>query len=142
MARTISRRGVLQTAAALGTLGYGGHTQAGGTQQAAAQSMHQASRSMTTYIGTATSRIDGHAKVTGAAKYAGEYNTPGLAHASIVAARIAKGRIAQIDAVEALSVEGVIDVLTHRNRPRMASADSAYKDDVAPESGSPYRPLS
>ena len=41
---------------------------------------------------------------------------------------------------EALSVEGVIDVLTHQNRPRMASADSAYKDDVAPE-GSPFRPL-
>jgi xanthine dehydrogenase YagR molybdenum-binding subunit len=28
-----------------------------------------------TYIGTPTSRIDGHAKVTGAAKYAGEHNT-------------------------------------------------------------------
>ena len=27
---------------------------------------------MPTYIGTATSRVDGHAKVTGAAKYAGE----------------------------------------------------------------------
>jgi xanthine dehydrogenase YagR molybdenum-binding subunit len=29
---------------------------------------------MTTYIGTATSRIDGRAKVTGEAKYAGEFN--------------------------------------------------------------------
>ena len=35
---------------------------------------------MTSYIGTATSRIDGRAKVTGAAKYAGEFNTVGLAH--------------------------------------------------------------
>ena len=35
---------------------------------------------MTTYIGTATSRVDGRAKVTGAAKYAGEFNTAGLAH--------------------------------------------------------------
>jgi xanthine dehydrogenase YagR molybdenum-binding subunit len=95
---------------------------------------------MTTYIGTATSRVDGSAKVTGAAKYAGEFNTTGLAHACVVASTIAKGRIARIDASEALSVEGVIDVLTHQKRPRMASADSAYKDDVAPE-GSPYRPL-
>ena len=39
-----------------------------------------------------------------------------------------------------MRVEGVIDVLTHQNRPPMASADSAYKDDVAPE-GSPFRPL-
>src|SRR5882724_5444893 len=95
---------------------------------------------MTIYIGTATSRVDGRAKVTGAARYAGEFNTTGLAHASVVTSTIAKGRIARIDASEALSVEGVIDVLTHENRPRMASADSAYKDDVAPE-GSPFRPL-
>ena len=95
---------------------------------------------MTTYIGTATSRVDGRAKVTGAAKYAGEFNTPGLAHASVVTSTIAKGRIARIDASEALSVEGVIDVLTHQNRPPMASDDSAYKDEVAPE-GSPFRPL-
>jgi xanthine dehydrogenase YagR molybdenum-binding subunit len=95
---------------------------------------------MTTYIGTPTSRVDGPAKVTGAAKYAGEFSAAGLVHASVVASTIAKGRIARIDAGEALSVEGVIDVLTHRNRPHMASDDGAYKDDVAPE-GSPFRPL-
>jgi xanthine dehydrogenase YagR molybdenum-binding subunit len=95
---------------------------------------------MTTYIGTATSRVDGRAKVTGTAKYAGEFNTTGLAHASVVTSAIAKGRIARIDASEALSVNGVIDVLTHQNRPFMASADSAYKDDLAPE-GAPFRPL-
>ena len=95
---------------------------------------------MTTYIGTATSRVDGRAKVTGAAKYAGEFNTAGLAYASVVTSTIAKGRIARIDASEALSVEGVIDVLTHQHRPPMASVDSAYKDDVAPE-GSPFRPF-
>src|SRR4051794_29465627 len=95
---------------------------------------------MTTYIGTATSRVDGRAKVTGAAKYAGEFNAAGLVHASLVTSRIAKGRIARIDASDALSVEGVIDVLTHQNRPTMPSEDSAYKDDVAPK-GSPYRPL-
>jgi xanthine dehydrogenase YagR molybdenum-binding subunit len=95
---------------------------------------------MTTYIGTATSRVDGRAKVTGAAKYAGEFNTTGLAHASAVTSTIAKGRIARIDASEALAVKGVVDVLTHQNRPPMPSEDSAYKDDVAPE-GSPFRPL-
>ncbi len=58
---------------------------------------------MKTYIGTATSRVDGRAKVTGAAKYAGEFITAGLAHASVVTSTIAKGRIARIDASEALS---------------------------------------
>src|ERR1700747_139603 len=95
---------------------------------------------MTTYIGTATSRVDGRAKVTGAAKYAAEFNTPGLAHASVVTSTIAKGRIARVDASEALSVDGVIDVLTHQNRPSMANVDSAYADEVAPQR-SPHRPL-
>ena len=95
----------------------------------------------TSYIGTATSRVDGRAKVTGAAKYAGEYNAAGLAHAYVVASTIPRGRIARIDASEALRVEGVLDVLTHLNRPPMPDNDGAYKDDVAPETGSPFRPL-
>ena len=36
--------------------------------------------------------------------------------------------------------KGVLGVLTHENRPRMADNDKAYKDDAAP-SGSPFRPL-
>jgi xanthine dehydrogenase YagR molybdenum-binding subunit len=93
------------------------------------------------YVGTPTSRIDGHAKVTGAAKYAGEHAVDGLAYAAVVTSTIPKGRIARIDTSEALRVEGVLDILTHENRPPMASAASAYKDDVAPEQGSPFRPL-
>ena len=80
---------------------------------------------MQTYIGTPTSRIDGPDKVTGAAKYAGEFNVPGLAYGSVVTSTIAKGRIRRIDTSDALRVEGVIEVLTHENRPPMASADSA-----------------
>jgi len=95
---------------------------------------------MAPYIGTATSRVDGIAKVTGAAKYAAEFNVPGLAHGSIVGSTITKGRITRIDASAALRVEGVLTVLTHENRPPMADDDAAYKDDVAPD-GSPYRPL-
>jgi len=96
---------------------------------------------MAPYIGTPTSRVDGHAKVTGAAKYAGEFNVPGLAFGAVVTSTIAKGRIARIDASEALRVKGVLDVLTHENRPRMAATNAAYKDDVGPEKGSPFRPL-
>ncbi|WP_136620856.1 MULTISPECIES: xanthine dehydrogenase family protein molybdopterin-binding subunit [Mesorhizobium] len=95
---------------------------------------------MTRYIGTAISRIDGDAKVTGGAKYAAEYKVPGLVHTFVVGSTIAKGRIVRIDASEALLVEGVIAVLTHENRPRMADNDKAYKDDAAPE-GAPFRPL-
>ena len=80
---------------------------------------------MASYIGTSTSRIDGVAKVTGAAKYAGEFNVPGLAYGSVVTATIAKGRIKSIDRSAAMRVKGVIEVFTHENRP----------------AGSPFRPL-
>jgi hypothetical protein len=95
---------------------------------------------MAPYIGTATSRIDGFAKVTGAAKYAAELNVPGLAHASLVCSTIAKGRISASTPARPARLEGVLTVLTHENRPAMADNDEAYKDEVAPD-GSPYRPL-
>ena len=96
---------------------------------------------MAPYIGASTSRIDGVAKVTGAARYAAEFNVPGLVYGSIVSATIAKGRITRIDRSAALRVKGVVDVLTHDHRPPMADNDKAYKDDVAPTTGSPFRPL-
>ena len=80
---------------------------------------------MAPYIGTATSRVDGVAKVTGAAKYAAEINVPGLLHGSIVCSTIAKGRVARIDTTAASGVDGVITVLTHENRPPMADDDEA-----------------
>jgi xanthine dehydrogenase YagR molybdenum-binding subunit len=95
---------------------------------------------MAPYIGTSVSRVDGVAKVTGAAKYAAEVNVPGLVYGGVVGATIAKGRITRIDTSAALSVDGVLTVLTHENRPRMADNDQAYKDEVAPD-GSPFRPL-
>ena len=95
---------------------------------------------MSEHIGTPTSRVDGRAKVTGAAKYAAEFSADGLVHGCIVGSTIAKGRIVRIDTSEALRVAGVIDVLTHEHRPRMARTDRSYKEDVAPP-GSPYRPL-
>jgi xanthine dehydrogenase YagR molybdenum-binding subunit len=96
---------------------------------------------MASYIGTATSRVDGRAKVTGEAKYAGEFNLPGLVYGQVVGSTIAKGRISLVDTSEAMRVRGVIDILTHQHRPEMADSDDAYKDDTAPEKGSPYRPL-
>ena len=96
---------------------------------------------MTThYIGQPISRTDGRAKVTGQAKYAGEYNVPNLAYGVVVSSAIAKGRIKKIDASEALRLDGVLQVFTHQNAPRLARFDRSYKDQVAVP-GSPFRPL-
>jgi xanthine dehydrogenase YagR molybdenum-binding subunit len=96
---------------------------------------------MNAYIGTPTSRVDGRAKVTGAAKYAGEFAADGLVHGFVVEATIPRGRIARLDTSEALKVTGVLDVLTHEHRPPLADKDEDWKDEVAPEEGSPFRPL-
>jgi xanthine dehydrogenase YagR molybdenum-binding subunit len=92
------------------------------------------------YLGKPTSRVDGRAKVTGAARYAAEHNVANLAHGFVVSSAIAKGRIKHIDASEALAVDGVLDVFTHAHRPALASSDEAYGDDIAP-AGSPFRAL-
>ncbi len=94
----------------------------------------------TSYLGKPTARIDGRAKVTGVAKYAAEYNVPGIAHGFVVSSAIAKGRIKRIHTADALAVDGVLDVFTHQHRPRLASSDEDYTDEVAPP-GSPFRAL-
>ena len=92
------------------------------------------------HVGQARSRVDGPAKVSGAAKYAAEYDAPDLAYGIVVSSTIARGRIAAIDTAAALAVPGVVQVFTHENRRRTAWMDYNYQDDVAPP-GSPFRPL-
>jgi xanthine dehydrogenase YagR molybdenum-binding subunit len=96
--------------------------------------------SRTNYLGKPASRVDGHAKVTGAAKYAAEHNPAALAYGFVITSAIARGRIRNIDAAEALAVPGVLDIFTHDHRPKLASSDEKYADEVAPP-GSPFRPL-
>ncbi|SEL90840.1 xanthine dehydrogenase YagR molybdenum-binding subunit [Roseateles sp. YR242] len=91
-------------------------------------------------IGTALPRIDALAKVTGRARYAAEHPATDLLYGWVVNTAAARGRIAAIDASAALALPGVVQVLTHENRPRMRSLDLFYKDMTAP-AGSPFKPL-
>ncbi|QYC45277.1 Xanthine dehydrogenase molybdenum-binding subunit [Nonomuraea coxensis DSM 45129] len=72
-----------------------------------------------TYVGKPVDRVDGRAKVTGEARFAAEHHYPDLAHAALVHAAVARGRITAIDTAAARAVPGVIDVLTHENAPAM-----------------------
>jgi len=94
----------------------------------------------TSYIGHPVCRVDGRAKVTGEAKYAGEYQATDLAHGVVISSQIAKGRITRIDSSEAYRLEGMIHVFTHENAPSTAWRDRSYRDDLAAP-GSPFRPL-
>src|SRR5262249_7772052 len=73
----------------------------------------------TRYVGRSVARLDGPAKTTGQARFAAEYSYPHLAYAALVYATIARGRIITIDTTAARAVEGVIEVLTHKNAPPM-----------------------
>jgi xanthine dehydrogenase YagR molybdenum-binding subunit len=91
-------------------------------------------------IGTPLSRVDGADKVTGKAKYAAEYKVPDLLYGYALCSRIAKGRITAIDEAAARSVPGVVDVITHANRPKQAWLDRNWKDELSIP-GEPFKAL-
>ena len=91
-------------------------------------------------LGKPLDRVDGPLKVTGKACYAAEAEVPGLLYGAVVSSSIARGRVTRIDAAAAEALPGVRLVLTHQNRPPVASYDKPYEDDDAAE-GSPFRPL-
>lgn len=91
-------------------------------------------------IGQPISRLEGHLKVTGAAKYAAEYNVDNLLYGYAVNSTITKGKIISLNTTEALAIEGVVDVLTHENRPKLPWFDLLYADMDAPP-GQVFKPL-
>lgn len=89
-------------------------------------------------IGSPVSRIDGPDKVTGKARYAAEHAAERMVYGWIVSSAIAKGRVTRIDETAARAIDGVVDILTHENRPHIAWFDRSYRDQVAPP-GEPFR---
>ncbi len=62
--------------------------------------------------GTPARRVDGIAKVTGAARFTVDLSVPGMAYASVVRSTRAHARIASIDRAAAAASPGVLRVLT------------------------------
>jgi xanthine dehydrogenase YagR molybdenum-binding subunit len=75
-----------------------------------------------TATGTPMPRIDGPAKVTGAARYTSEVAPPDACHLAIVGATIPCGRVTAIHADRARAQPGVRAVLTHETLGRIAAA--------------------
>jgi xanthine dehydrogenase YagR molybdenum-binding subunit len=68
-------------------------------------------------IGDPLSRVDGRLKVTGGAKYSGEWDLPGLAYGVLVSATITNGSIVSMDVKAAERAPGVLAVITPFNSP-------------------------
>ena len=90
---------------------------------------------MSAATGQPHSRVDGVAKVTGAAKYAAEFARPDLAYGAIVQSTIAKGRIVTIDTAAAERAPGVLAVITHENAPKLPYQRQHPTPPVDPEIG-------
>lgn len=70
-------------------------------------------------VGTGHTRVEGRAKVTGAARYAGEVPFADLAHGWLVLSTVARGRIRALDTEAVLAMPGVLAVLDHTNALRL-----------------------
>lgn len=98
--------------------------------------------------GQPVSRRDGIAKVTGAATFAADNAPPGLLHAVILPATIARGRVTTLDVAAASAHPGVVEVITPQNRPPLQGDPSekptmfsfrieVLQDDIVRYAGQP-----
>jgi CO/xanthine dehydrogenase Mo-binding subunit len=81
--------------------------------------MKEQDNTVTTYtsIGQARPLIDGQAKVTGAAQFAPDVHLPGVLHARLVTSSHAHANVRAIHTAQALTVPGVVAVLTAPDLP-------------------------
>ncbi|MFI2223258.1 xanthine dehydrogenase family protein molybdopterin-binding subunit [Streptomyces fradiae] len=90
-------------------------------------------------LGTPAERVEGRAKVTGAARYAAEHTPPGCAYAWPVPAGVACGRLTGVDITDAMAQPGAIAVLTPFNAPRFAAPPDDAELDVLQYDSVPHR---
>ena len=88
-------------------------------------------------VGGRLSRVDGPAKITGAAHYAVEQQLEGLVHAVVVGATIAAGKVTAIDTRAAETAPGVLAVLTPDTIMALNGASDWFGNPPAQPSFSP-----
>jgi xanthine dehydrogenase YagR molybdenum-binding subunit len=91
-----------------------------------------------TIIGQPIDRIDGKAKVTGAARYAGDMRADRPAFGVIVTSTVGRGAITKVDTKEAMKAPGVVLVMSHENAP----AQAPFKREGEDRHGRPKPQLS
>jgi CO/xanthine dehydrogenase Mo-binding subunit len=82
-----------------------------------------------THVGARATRVDAHGKAAGRAPYTTDVRRPNQAYASVVRARVPRGRVVRMDVSAARAVPGVLDVLLHADVPprtRLFSPEVTY----------------
>jgi xanthine dehydrogenase YagR molybdenum-binding subunit len=84
-------------------------------------------------------RVDGRLKVTGAAKYAAEFEVPGMTYAVFANSTITKGTIKAIDTKAAERAPGVLAVFTYLNAPKVPGYQTGGDPSKPPSGGGPLK---
>jgi CO/xanthine dehydrogenase Mo-binding subunit len=71
----------------------------------------------TRVVGQSLPRLDAQDKVTGRARYSGDYSMPGMLHAKVVWSEHPHARVRRIDTSQAEAYPGVVRVITYRDVP-------------------------
>ncbi|RIV17369.1 xanthine dehydrogenase family protein molybdopterin-binding subunit [Fibrisoma montanum] len=90
-------------------------------------------------IGDPLNRVDGRLKVTGGARYAAEYNLPGITFGVLTTSTITKGRIRAIDTKAAEKAPGVLAVVTHKNSPKVPGYEAGTDNAQSRVHGQEFR---
>ncbi len=92
-------------------------------------------------VGQGFDRLDGRAKVTGAAQYTAEIPMHGMAHAVMVCARIGHGAVRSVDTAAAMAA-GAVAVFTHENLPKVADIPPQWPSGFGgPAPGQTFFPM-
>ncbi|MEE6258761.1 xanthine dehydrogenase family protein molybdopterin-binding subunit [Plantactinospora sonchi] len=87
---------------------------------------------MSRLVGRDVERVDGRAKVTGAARYAADQPVPDPLHGYLVLSTIARGEVTGIDTTAARARPGVVAVLTHADLPKLTVPGFPYLKGFIP----------
>lgn len=83
-------------------------------------------------LGKPINRIDGRLKVTGAAKYAAEFQVPDVVHAVLVQSTIAAGSITGFELQDASGMPGVLAIITPDNAGKLSRPDKVPQAVAGP----------
>jgi CO/xanthine dehydrogenase Mo-binding subunit len=98
-------------------------------------------RAEDTQIGSSVRRVDGEAKVRGAAVYCMDYEEAHMLHAGLLRSPVPAGRIARLDLSHALALPGVRRAVTSADAPRLTGLivkdQGIFARDVVRYAGEP-----
>jgi xanthine dehydrogenase YagR molybdenum-binding subunit len=77
-------------------------------------------------IGAPVTRVDAPLKTRGAARYAAEFDQPGMAHVTMLGSTIARGRVTGFDLRAARAASGVLAIITADEHPHPTMGDAVH----------------